>query len=483
MATQGVTPRSEDYSRWYTDVVKLAELAENAPVRGCMIIKPYGYELWEGIKSALDRRFKATGHRNAYFPLFIPMSFIEKEAEHVEGFKPELAIVTHGGGSELEEPLVVRPTSETLFGEAYARWIQSYRDLPMLINQWANVVRWEMRPRLFLRTTEFLWQEGHTAHATREEAVEETLKILDIYADVSENVCAVPVIKGRKSPQEKFAGADDTYTIESMMGNVWALQGATSHFLGQNFAKAFNIQFLDVDNELKFVWTTSWGMTTRTVGAVVMTHGDDKGLRLPPALAPIQVVIVPIWKSAEDQETVFSYANSVRDDLDAAGIRVHLDRREGLSPGFRFNDWEMRGVPVRLEIGPRDVAGKSVMACRRDVPGKEAKASMTVEGLAPRIHGLLDEIQAAMLASAKAFRAGHLHEADSYDDLKRIVEDGWALIYHCGARECEDKIKEETKATSRCFPLELNPEWEPAGRTCAVCGKPAFGRAYFARAY
>ncbi len=483
MATQGVTPRSEDYSRWYTDVVQQADLADYAPVRGCMIIKPYGYELWEGIKSALDRRFKATGHRNAYFPLFIPMSFIEKEAEHVEGFKPELAIVTHGGGSELEEPLVVRPTSETLFGEAYARWIQSYRDLPMLINQWANVVRWEMRPRLFLRTTEFLWQEGHTAHATREEAIEETLKILDIYADVSENVCAVPVIKGRKSPQEKFAGADDTYTIESMMGNTWALQGATSHFLGQNFAKAFNIQFLDEKNERQLVWTTSWGMTTRTVGAVVMTHGDDKGLRLPPALAPIQIVIVPIWKTDEEKASVFSFAGEVKAQLEAADIRVHFDQREGLSPGFRFNDWEMRGVPVRLEIGPRDVAGKSVMACRRDVPGKEAKASMTAEGLAPRIRALLDEVQAAMLASAKAFRQEHLHEAATYDDLKKIVEDGWALIYHCGTRECEDKIKEETKATSRCFPLELNKEWEPAGRTCAVCGKPAFGRAYFARAY
>jgi len=480
---RGVTPRSEDYSRWYTDVVQMAELADYAPVRGCMIIRPYGYELWEGIKSALDRRFKATGHRNAYFPLFIPMSFIEKEAEHVAGFKPELAIVTHGGGSELEEPLVVRPTSETLFGEAYARWIQSYRDLPMLINQWANVVRWEMRPRLFLRTTEFLWQEGHTAHATREEAVEETLKILDIYADVSENVCAVPVIKGRKSPQEKFAGADDTYTIESMMGNVWALQGATSHFLGQNFAKAFNIQFLDEENQLQLVWTTSWGMTTRTVGAVVMTHGDDKGLRLPPAIAPIQVVIVPIWKSDDEKGSVFAFAGEVKAQLEAADVRVHLDARDGLSPGFRFNDWEMRGVPVRLEIGPRDVAGRSVMACRRDIPGKEAKVSMTAEGLAPRIRALLDEIQVAMLASAKAFRTEHLHEAETYDDLKRIVEDGWALIYHCGTRECEDRIKEETKATSRCFPLELNREWSPSGKTCSVCGKPAFGRAYFARAY
>ncbi len=488
MATQGVTPRgvtprSEDYSRWYTDVVQMADLADYAPVRGCMIIKPYGYELWEAIKSALDRRFKATGHRNAYFPLFIPMSFIEKEAEHVEGFKPELAIVTHGGGSELEEPLVVRPTSETLFGEAYARWIQSYRDLPMLINQWANVVRWEMRPRLFLRTTEFLWQEGHTAHATREEAVEETLKILDIYADVSENVCAVPVIKGRKSPQEKFAGADDTYTIESMMGNTWALQGATSHFLGQNFAKAFNIQFLDVDNELKHVWTTSWGMTTRTVGAIVMTHGDDKGLRLPPAIAPIQAVIVPIWKSDEEKDSVFAFSGEVKAQLEAADVRVHLDAREGLSPGFRFNDWEMRGVPVRLEIGPRDVAGNSVMAARRDASGKDSKVSIPVASLANRIPELLGSIQDSMLDTARRFRDEHLHEAKTYDDLKKIVEDGWALIYHCGTRECEDKIKEETKATSRCFPLDLNPEWEPAGKTCAVCGKPAFGKAYFARAY
>ncbi|MDD5263961.1 MAG: proline--tRNA ligase [Candidatus Bipolaricaulis sp.] len=480
---RGVTPRSEDYSRWYTDVVQQAELADYAPVRGCMIIRPYGYELWDSIKIALDRRLKATGHRNAYFPLFIPMSFIEKEAEHVEGFKPELAIVTHGGGSELEEPLVVRPTSETLFGEAYARWIQSYRDLPMLINQWANVVRWEMRPRLFLRTTEFLWQEGHTAHATREEAVEETLKILDIYAEVSEKVCAVPVIKGRKSPQEKFAGADDTYTIESMMGNKWALQGATSHFLGQNFAKAFNIQFLDEKNELQLVWTTSWGMTTRTVGAVVMTHGDDKGLRLPPAIAPIQVVIVPIWKTDEEKVSVFAFADEVKTQLNAAEIRVELDAREGLSPGFRFNDWEMRGVPVRLEIGPRDVAARSVIACRRDVAGKEAKMSMTVEGLAPRILALLDEIQVSMLKCATEFRDAHLCKASNLAELADIVEDGWALIYHCGTRECEDKIKEETKASSRCYPLDKNESWSPKGKVCAVCGKPAFGKAYFARAY
>ena len=483
MAAQGVTPRSVDYSRWYTDVVKMADLAENAPVRGCMIIKPYGYELWENIKSALDTRFKATGHRNAYFPLFIPMSYIEKEAEHVEGFKPELAVVTHGGGSELEEPLVVRPTSETLFGEAYAKWIQSYRDLPVLINQWCNVVRWEMRPRLFLRTTEFLWQEGHTAHATREEAVAETLQMLDIYADVSETECAIPVIKGRKSPQEKFAGADDSYTIESMMGNKWALQGATSHFLGQNFAKAFDITYLDEDNQLQHVWTTSWGMTTRTVGAIVMAHGDDKGLRLPPRLAPYQVVIVPIWKSDEDRESVFAFAEKVKAQLDEAGIRVHMDKRDGLSPGFKFNDWEMRGVPVRLEIGPRDVAGRSVMAARRDVPGKEGKQVIPVDELATRIPELLSDIQDSMLDTATRFRDAHLHEASSYDELKEVVGDGWALIWHCGTPECEDRIKEDTKASSRCFPLDMNDEWEPAGAKCAVCGAPAFGKAYFARAY
>ncbi len=483
MAEKGVTPRSEDYSRWYTDVVQMADLADYAPVRGCMIIKPYGYELWENIKSALDRRFKATGHRNAYFPLFIPMSYIEREAQHVEGFKPELAVVTHGGGSQLEEPLVVRPTSETLFGEAYAKWIQSYRDLPMLINQWANVVRWEMRPRLFLRTTEFLWQEGHTAHATREEAVEETLKILDIYAEVSEKVCAVPVIKGRKSPQEKFAGADDTYTIESMMGNTWALQGATSHFLGQNFAKAFNIQFLDEDNQLKHVWTTSWGMTTRTVGAIVMAHGDDKGLRLPPAIAPIQVVIVPIWRSDEEHAATFALADEVKGQLEGAEIRVHLDERDGLSPGFKFNDWEMRGVPVRLEIGPRDVAARSVLASRRDVTEKGKKQPIAVDEVTTRIRDLLDDVQTAMLETAKVFRDQHLHEASTYDELKEQVADGWSLIWHCATPECENKIKEETKATCRCFPLDLNPEWNPKGKTCAVCGKSAFGKAYFARAY
>ena len=483
MAAQGVTPRSEDYARWYTDVVQMTDLADYAPVRGCMIIKPYGYELWESIKSALDMRFKATGHKNAYFPLFIPMSFIQKEAEHVEGFAPELAVVTHGGGKELEEPLVVRPTSETIIGHAFSDWIQSYRDLPMLINQWANVVRWEKRPRLFLRTTEFLWQEGHTAHATEEEARVETLQMLDVYADVAVNEAAIPVIKGLKSPQEKFAGATESYAIEAMMGNTWALQSGTSHFLGQNFAKAFDIKFLDEDNEQQYAWTTSWGVSTRMVGGVIMAHGDDKGLRLPPRIAPIQVVITPIWKTDEDKETVFAFADEVKAMLEDAGIRLHLDARDGLSPGFKFNDWEMRGVPVRLEIGPRDVEGNSVMSARRDVPGRDGKQVLPVEGLELAIAELLENIQSSMLESATQFRDEHLHEASTYDELKEIVGNGWGLMWHCGTRECEDKIKEETKATSRCFPMDENPEWNPEGQVCAVCGKPAFGKAYFSRAY
>jgi len=483
MAAQGVTPRSEDYSRWYTDVVRMADLAENAPVRGCMIIKPYGYELWENIKSALDSRFKATGHRNAYFPLFIPMSFITKEAEHVEGFTPELAVVTHGGGKELEEPLAVRPTSETVIGHSFANWIQSYRDLPLLINQWCNVVRWELRPRLFLRTTEFLWQEGHTAHATEAEALEHTLRMLDVYADMAINECAIPVIKGLKSQQEKFAGAVDSYSIEGMMGNTWALQSGTSHFLGENFAKAFGIQYLDEDNQQQYAWTTSWGVSTRMVGGVIMAHGDDKGLRLPPRIAPYQVVITPIWKSEEEQTLIRSFCTGVEDQLRAAGIRFHIDEREGLSPGFKFNDWEMRGVPIRIEAGPRDCEGHSVMVARRDVPGKEGKQIVPVQLLATTISNLLDDIQANMLKQATEFRDAHLFEASSYDELKEQVLDGWSLIWHCGTRECEDRIKEETKASSRNFPLELNPEWNPAGKTCDVCGKQAFGRAYFSRAY
>ncbi len=483
MNSQGVTPQSEDYARWYNDVVQKADLAEYSPVPGCMIIKPYGYELWEAIRASLDRRFKETGHRNAYFPLFIPMSFLKKEAEHVAGFAPQLAVVTHGGGKELEEPLAVRPTSETVIGHSFAQWIHSYQDLPLLINQWANAVRWEMRPRLFLRTREFLWQEGHTAHATQEEAIEETMRILDIYTDVATNEAAIPVIKGRKSEQEKFAGAEASYSVEGMMGNKWALQSGTSHHLGQNFAKAFEIKYLGKDNRLEYCWTTSWGVSTRMVGAIIMAHGDDKGLRLPPRLAPTQVVIVPIFKNDAEKDAVLATVRRVRALLVAADVRVHVDEREGMTPGFKFNDWEMRGVPLRMEVGPRDVAQGAVLLSRRDLPGKEGKEEVPLEGVASTVARRLDEVQKSLLAQATEFRNLNLHEAASFAELREIVADGWALLWHCGTAECEGKIQEKTKASSRCFPLDLNDEWYPKGKTCAVCGKPAQGRAYFARAY
>lgn len=483
MSSQGVTPQSEDYSKWYTDVVQKADLADYAPVKGCMIIKPYGYEIWEAIRDGLDKRFKATGHKNAYFPLFIPMSFLQKEAEHVEGFAPELAVVTHGGGEELEEPLVVRPTSETIIGYAFKDWIQSYRDLPLLINQWANVVRWELRTRLFLRTTEFLWQEGHTAHATQEEAQAETIQMLDVYTDFAVNEAAIPVVRGRKSNQEKFAGADASYTIEAMMGNKWALQSGTSHNLGQNFAKVFEIKYLDQSNEQQFCWTTSWGLSTRMVGAIIMTHGDDKGLRLPPRIAPIQVVAVPIYKNDEEKERVLTALKGVVNSLTEAGLRVHTDLREGMTPGFKYNDWEMRGVPLRLELGPKDLDNASVALARRDVPGKEGKQFVKQEGLVDTVKGLLADIQANMLKQATEFRDANMKRVSNYDELKQVVDDGWALLWHCGTRECEDKIKDDTKASSRCFPLDLNEAESNDGHACDVCGKPAQGLAYFARAY
>ncbi|MEA3459376.1 MAG: proline--tRNA ligase, partial [Chloroflexota bacterium] len=365
-----ITPRSEDFSRWYTDIVQKAELADYAPVKGCMVIRPYGYALWENIKEALDRRFKATGHVNAYFPLFIPMSFLQKEAEHVAGFSPELAVVTHGGGKKLEEPLAVRPTSETVIGHMYAKWVRSYRDLPILINQWCNIVRWEMRTRLFLRTTEFLWQEGHTAHATADEAQEETMRMLDVYVDFATNDAAIPVISGRKSEAERFAGAVTSYAIEAMMGDKRALQAGTSHFLGQNFAKAFDIKYLDRNNELQYCWTTSWGVSTRMIGAIVMVHGDDQGLILPPKLAPIQVVIIPIWHSEEEREVVLAEAGKMVADL--GDLRCHVDDREEYTPGWKFNQWEMKGVPLRLEIGPRDVEKGQAVLARRDAEEKRA---------------------------------------------------------------------------------------------------------------
>jgi len=471
-----ITPRSQDYSRWYTEVVQRAELADYAPVKGCMVIRPYGYALWENIKEALDRRFKATGHVNAYFPLFIPMSFIEKEAEHVAGFSPELAVVTHGGGKKLEEPLVVRPTSETVIGHMYAKWVRSWRDLPILINQWCNVVRWEKRPRLFLRTTEFLWQEGHTAHATAEEALEETLRMLNIYADFAENDAAIPVIKGRKSESEKFAGAVTSYTIEAMMGNRWALQAGTSHFLGQNFARAFDIKYLDQNNELQYCWTTSWGVSTRMVGAIIMVHGDDQGLILPPRLAPIQVVIVPIWKSADERERVLAAAEEVRARL--GGLRCELDAREEYTPGWKFNYWETKGVPLRIEIGPRDVAKGQVVLARRDTGQKLA---VPQQGLAERVSGLLDEIQRNLFRRAKKFLDDNSYHLDDYEEFKRIIgEDGGFIYTHwCGSADCEARIKEETKATIRCLPLD-----QPGTKgRCIYCGKEADQIALFARAY
>jgi prolyl-tRNA synthetase len=473
-----ITPASEDFSKWYTDIVQAAELADYAPVRGCMVIKPYGYELWENVQQGLDRRFKATGHKNAYFPLFIPESFIKREAEHVEGFSPELAVVTIGGGKELEERLIVRPTSETIINAMFAQWVQSYRDLPLLINQWCNVVRWEMRTRLFLRTTEFLWQEGHTAHASAEEAVEETLRMLEVYRDFAENDAAIPVIPGRKSESEKFAGAVDSYTIEAMMGNRWALQAGTSHFLGQNFAKAFGTQFLNENNELEYVWQTSWGVSTRMVGAIIMVHGDDQGLRLPPRLAPIQVVIVPIWKSDEERAIVLEVANHLMESLQQQ-FRCHLDDRDEVSPGYKFNDWEMRGVPLRVEIGPKDVQKEQAVLVRRDLPRKENKSTVALSGLQLEVGSLLEAIQGNLLAQALRFRENHTYEPATYEELVEAVAKGFALAYWCGSADCEAQIKEETKATIRCIPLEQDG---PPGR-CVCCGREAKEKAIFARAY
>jgi prolyl-tRNA synthetase len=481
MSTEKITPRSQDFSAWYNEVVQRAELADYAPVRGCMVIRPYGYALWENLQRELDRRFKATGHKNAYFPLFIPLSFIQKEAEHIAGFSPELAIVTHGGGEQLAEPLVVRPTSETIIGYMFKQWIKSYRDLPLLINQWANVVRWEMRPRLFLRTLEFLWQEGHTAHATEEEAEEEALRMLNIYVDVAQNEAAIPVIAGRKSESEKFAGALRSYTIEAMMGDKRALQAGTSHNLGQNFAKAFEIQYLDKNNQLQYCWTTSWGMSTRMIGAIIMTHGDDQGLILPPRLAPIQVIVVPIWKSGNHDEKakVLEGVERIKRAL-GERVRLEVDAREEHSPGWRFNEWELRGVPLRIEIGPKDIAKDQVVLARRDTGEKFA---IPQEQLAERVSLLLDEIQKNLFERAKRFRDENTFELDDYEKFKEFMDGegsrGFVRAYWCGERECESQIKAETKASTRCIPFE-----QPGrpGR-CIRCGKAAKEQAIFAKAY
>lgn len=479
MASQAVTPQSEDFSRWYNEIVYKADLAAQSPVRGCIIIKPYGYEIWEAVKSGLDWRFKETGHQNAYFPLFIPESYLKREAEHVEGFSPELAVVTHAGGKQLEEPLVVRPTSETIIGEAFAQWIQSYRDLPLLINQWANVVRWELRTRPFLRTAEFLWQEGHTAHATEAEAEEETLRMLDIYADFVINDAAIPVIKGRKSEIEKFAGAVRTYTVEGMMRDKRALQCGTSHNLGQNFAKAFQIKYLSADNTEEFCWTTSWGMSTRMVGAIVMAHGDDKGLRLPPRVAPIQVVAVPIYKSDDEKGQVMEAITRLVGELKAAGIRMHLDARDE-TPGFKFNDWEMRGVPVRLEIGPKDVQNANAVLARRDVPGKEGKQFVSQDGIAATVKLLLDDVHHNLLRQATQFRDANIQDVRNYDEFKAVIEmGGWARGWWDGSSGDERRVKEETGATIRCFPLD-QPGGEGKG---FLNGERANRVALFGKAY
>ena len=476
-----ITPRGEDYSAWYNELIEAGQLAEHSAVRGCMVIRPYGYAIWEHIQRQLDDRIKATGHQNAYFPLFIPKSYLEKEKEHVEGFSPELAVVTIGGGKELEEPIAIRPTSETVINSYFSKWIQSYRDLPVLMNQWANVVRWEMRTRLFLRTAEFLWQEGHTAHIDEADAEQFTLKILATYREFAEQWMAMPVITGRKTDAERFAGALRTYCIEALMQDNKALQAGTSHNLGQNFAKAFQVTFQNQAGGLDYVWNTSWGVSTRLVGALVMTHGDDNGIITPPRLAQYQVVIVPIYKSDEERATVLTAADHVLKELKAAGIRTHLDARDGMKPGAKYYEWEGRGVPLRLEIGPRDVAGGTVMLARR-TGGK--KQSFPTEGLARTLRLEMDSMQQELLDAARTRREQNsirgITKASFLDFLER--DGGFAYGGWCGDGKCEADIKEQTKATIRCLPdPEFQSEEKPA--TCMWCGRPATTEAVWARAY
>ena len=473
-----ITPQSKDFGRWYIDVVRRAELADYSPVKGCMVIRPYGYAIWELIQQGLDRRFKATGHLNAYFPLLIPESLLAREAQHVEGFAPQVAWVTQGGAEVLEERLFIRPTSETIIGTMYAKWIQSWRDLPILINQWANVVRWEKVTRLFLRTTEFLWQEGHTAHETAEEAQEETLRMLAVYKEFAENELAMPVMDGEKTESEKFAGADRTYSIEALMRDGRALQAGTSHNLGQNFAKVFDIKFQARDKSVQYVYGTSWGMSTRMVGAVIMMHGDEGGLILPPRIAPYQVVIVPIPRG-NWRETVLPKAKAIRDELVARGIRVMLDDRDSQTPGWKFNEWELRGVPVRLEIGPRDLEKSQVVLARRDT---RVKSFVPMDGLGAHVEELLATIQRALYDRALKFREEHTVEADTYAEFKAIMKGrpGFVISPWCGSAACEASIKTETQATIRNIPF-ANPL--PAGKSCVACEAPATVHAWFAKSY
>ncbi len=472
-----LTSRKDDYNRWYTDVITQSQMADYSPVKGCMVIRPLGYAVWEAMQRELDARFKESGHENAYFPLFIPESFLHKEAEHVAGFAPELAVVTHGGGKELEEALIVRPTSETIIYAMFAKWIRSYRDLPVLMNQWANVVRWEMRTRLFLRTTEFLWQEGHTAHATEAEAEEEALKILEIYRRFAEEQMAIPVYTGVKSDSEKFAGALRTYCLEALMQDRKALQAGTSHNLGQNFAKAFGVKYQTKEGTWEHVWSTSWGVSTRLIGALVMAHGDDSGVCFPPRLAPVQIVIVPIWKSDEERTRISEAVRLAAEELKGA-FRVKTDLRDEVSPGWKFNEWELKGVPLRLEIGPRDLEKNQFTAVRRL---DRRKTPVPRDGLLARVAPLLEEIQSDMLEKGRAFLRENTRDAKSYDELKRGLDEtgGFFRAHWCGSADCEKRIKDETKATIRCIPLEGNRE----DGTCLRCNGASRRWVYFARSY
>jgi prolyl-tRNA synthetase len=479
--SKALTTRAADFSAWYNEIIARAQLADYSPVRGCMVIRPNGYAIWEQMQRALDQMFKDTGHQNAYFPLFIPQSYLSREAEHVEGFAPEVAVVTHGGGKELDEPLIVRPTSETIIYAMYAKWIQSYRDLPLLINQWANVVRWEMRTRLFLRTTEFLWQEGHTAHATEAEAEEEARRMLGVYRTFMEGWMAMPVITGRKTDGERFAGALRTYSLEALMQDNKALQAGTSHNLGQNFARAFEVTFQTANGDLDHVWNTSWGVSTRLVGALIMTHSDDVGLICPPKLAQYQVVIVPIYKTAEERAAVLQASDQLRDQLAASGLRVHVDGREGMKPGAKYYEWEGRGVPLRLEVGPRDVASASVVLARRTGGKKE---TLPMDGLAGRLINAVDKFQSELFETAKARReAASVRGATKEQFIARMEnEGGFVYAGFCGRAECESEIKEQTKATIRVLPDEEFRSPVPP-TTCMWCGRPSLAEAVWAKAY
>ena len=478
MSTQKLPTQRDDFPGWYNEVVKRAELAEHGPAKGSMIIRPHGYAMWEHTQRELDDRIKATGHENVYFPLLIPMSLLEREADHVEGFAPQVAVVTHGGGEQLEEPLAIRPTSEALIWNTYKRWVQSYRDLPLLYNQWCNVLRWEMRSRLFLRTSEFLWQEGHTAHATGDEAMAEALQMLEVYRQVAEDVLAIPVFLGRKSPGERFPGAVETFCIEGLMRDAKALQCGTSHFLGQNFGKAYDVTFLNADGDQEHAWGTSWGFSTRMIGATIMAHGDDAGLRLPPSVAPVQVVIVPIHRNDEERATVAAVAERLRADIAAAGIRVRLDDRDQHRPGYKFAEWELKGVPLRIELGPRDVAAdRAVIASRLGGEKEEVGLADLVGGMADR----LASAQRQVFSEAVAFRDANTHRAGSFDELAAGVEEqgGFWIGAWCGDASCEAEIAAKTKATIRFLPIEA----KDPGAACIHCDKPGIDVATWARAY